>query len=224
MAQLGSDPAQIAEIANSIADRKLNIEFDEDDSKIKGVYTSMKVMTEKLSSMFRDITTGVKTLNSSAGELSVVSEQMASNVEQTSDKSNNVAAAAEEMSTNMNSVAAATEQTTANIQTIVSAIEEMSSTINEIAQNTARGSETTAQAVQTAEHVSGKVDDLGKAALEISKVTETISDISEQTNLLALNATIETARAGEPGYPGGKSRRRKVKIQCWRIIQTGQRS
>jgi len=40
---------------------------------------------------------------------------------------------------------------------------------------------------------------LGKAANEISKVTEVISDISAQTNLLALNATIEAARAGEAG-------------------------
>lgn len=41
--------------------------------------------------------------------------------------------------------------------------------------------------------------ELGKAAQAISKVTETITDISEQTNLLALNATIEAARAGEAG-------------------------
>jgi methyl-accepting chemotaxis protein len=103
------------------------------------------------------------------------------------------------MSTAMNSGAAATEQTTANLQMIVSAAEEMSATINEIAANTSKGSQTTAEAVAKAEHISKKVDALGKAALEISKVTDTISDISEQTNLLALNATIEAARAGEAG-------------------------
>jgi len=40
---------------------------------------------------------------------------------------------------------------------------------------------------------------LGQAAREIGKVTETITDISSQTNLLALNATIEAARAGAAG-------------------------
>ncbi|MCW8799858.1 MAG: methyl-accepting chemotaxis protein, partial [Desulfobacter sp.] len=65
--------------------------------------------------------------------------------------------------------------------------------------NTAKGSRTTTQAVEKAEHISEKVDALGRAATEISKVTETIADISEQTNLLALNATIEAARAGEAG-------------------------
>jgi methyl-accepting chemotaxis protein len=43
------------------------------------------------------------------------------------------------------------------------------------------------------------VDSLGKAAAEIDKVTQAITDISDQTNLLALNATIEAARAGEAG-------------------------
>ena len=44
-----------------------------------------------------------------------------------------------------------------------------------------------------------KSRNLTRAAEEISKVTETIAEISEQTNLLALNATIEAARAGQAG-------------------------
>ena len=46
---------------------------------------------------------------------------------------------------------------------------------------------------------SEKVNELGAAAEEISKVIETIVEIAEQTKLLALNATIEAARAGEAG-------------------------
>jgi len=43
------------------------------------------------------------------------------------------------------------------------------------------------------------MEEIGSAAVEISKVAETITEISEQTNLLALNATIEAARAGQAG-------------------------
>jgi methyl-accepting chemotaxis protein len=43
------------------------------------------------------------------------------------------------------------------------------------------------------------MNDLGAAAREIGKFTETITSISAQTNLLALNATIEAARAGTAG-------------------------
>jgi methyl-accepting chemotaxis protein len=43
------------------------------------------------------------------------------------------------------------------------------------------------------------MNQLGTAAQQIGKVTETITEISSQTNLLALNATIEAARAGSAG-------------------------
>jgi len=199
MAQLGNDPSEIARIADSIARGDLTVEFDVDDTKITGVYANMKKMTQNLTLMFEDITGGVRTLSSSSTELSAISAQMAQGSEHTSERSNNVASAAEEMATSMNSVAAAAEQTTANLQMIVSAAEEMSATINEISRNTAKGSHTTSEAVEKAGHISRKVQELGMAASEISKVTETIADISEQTNLLALNATIEAARAGEAG-------------------------
>ena len=75
----------------------------------------------------------------------------------------------------------------------------MTATIQEVSKNNASGSRTTSNAVEKAETVLEKVDMLGAAASEISKVSDTIADISEQTNLLALNATIEAARAGDAG-------------------------
>lgn len=199
MALLGEDPAEIAKVADQIAAGDLTFEFKSNGKQITGVYANMKKMSDNLKNMFKDISGGVQTLTSSSTELSAVSNQVSSGAEQSSEKANNVSSAAEEMATAMNSVAAATEQTTANLQMIVSAAEEMSATINEISSNTAKGSQTTSDAVAKAEQISKKVDDLGRAAMAISKVTESIADISEQTNLLALNATIEAARAGEAG-------------------------
>lgn len=199
MGQLGGEPLEIARIADSISTGDLTIQFTGDTEKLTGVYASMKQMARNLTNMLKEITDGVQTLTSSSTELSAISEQMASNSEDTSEKANSVAAASEEMTVNMNGVAAATEQAAANIQTVVAATEEMSSTISEIAANTSKGSQTTINAVKKAEEVSTKVNLLGEAASQISRVTETIADISEQTNLLALNATIEAARAGEAG-------------------------
>jgi methyl-accepting chemotaxis protein len=199
MALLGNDPSEIAQVADQIASGDLTYEFKNTGNQLCGVYASMKQMTDNLKNMFADISQGVHMLTSSSTELSAVSQHMTSGAEQSSQKANNVSSAVEEMETAMNSVAAATEQTSANLQMIVAAAEEMSATINEITTNTAKGSQTTTQAVEKAEHISGKVDALGRAAMEISKVTETIADISAQTNLLALNATIEAARAGEAG-------------------------
>lgn len=199
MTQLGHDPSEIVRIADSIAKGDLTVQFNTGGKKITGVYKNMKNMTQNLTQMFKEILEGVQTLSSSSTELSAISQQMASGSEQTSQKAGSVSAAAEEMSTSMNSVAAATEQTATNLQMIVAAAEQMSATINEIAKNTATGNQTTLQAVHKAEEISKKVSELGQAATDIGKVTETIADISEQTNLLALNATIEAARAGDAG-------------------------
>jgi len=154
---------------------------------------------EKLQAMIGKISANANTVASSSSELASVSTQMTSNSENTSENTQAVAAAAEEMNTNMNNVSSTMEETSASIQSIVSAAEEMTSTIQEIANNTSKGNTITKVAVRTAEDISKKVNDLGRAARDISKVTETIAEISEQTNLLALNATIEAARAGEAG-------------------------
>lgn len=186
--------------ANKIAegDFRQQLEIAQKD-EIGILVKALNSMSTNLRKLFKDIEGGTQTLTASSTEFSAVSEQITTNSEQTAERSNSVAAAAEEMSTNMNSVAAATEQTTVNINMVVSASEEMTVTINEIASSTKKGSEITSQAVKTAKDVSEKINRLGTASAQISKVTETIADISDQTNLLALNATIEAARAGEAG-------------------------
>ncbi len=199
LGQLGGEPAQLAEIADDIAGGNLAVEFSRKPSEMQGVYKNMYDMTVKLSAMFRDILGGVQSLNESSSELSSLSGQMNAGAEDASQRSSSVAAASEEMSSTMNALIVGAEETTGKLQMIVAAAEQMASTINEIAGNTARGSQTTSDAVEKATYVSEKVGMLSQAAAEINKVTETIADISEQTNLLALNATIEAARAGEAG-------------------------
>lgn len=179
-------------------DLSQELKIDQKD-EIGKLVDSINQMSGNLREMFKEMASGSKALKKASKDLSVVSEQIDIHSGQTSERSSDVATAAEEMTTNMNNVAASTEHTTSNIQMIVSAAEEMTATINEIADNTSKGSQTTAQAVITAKEVSEKVDKLSQSASDISKVTESISDISEQTNLLALNATIEAARAGDAG-------------------------
>jgi methyl-accepting chemotaxis protein len=75
----------------------------------------------------------------------------------------------------------------------------MTSTIGEIAQNSEKARRITDEATRQAAKITEQINELGVAAREIGKVTETITEISSQTNLLALNATIEAARAGSAG-------------------------
>jgi len=134
----------------------------------------------------------------SEGLLSLATQLRGASSDMTS-KSATVAAATEQMSANMNSVASAMEEFSINIGTVATASEEMTATISEISHNASKAKEITGHAVGKANEASRRVNELGTAAKEIDKVTETITAISSQTNLLALNATIEAARAGDAG-------------------------
>ncbi len=91
------------------------------------------------------------------------------------------------------------QDTSRRISIIIGSTEEMSATIADIAANAERARAVAGTAVASVNAASSRVDELGAAALEISKVTDVIVEIAEQTKLLALNATIEAARAGEAG-------------------------
>ncbi len=161
--------------------------------------SSFNTFVEKVQRIISDIQSNISTLNSSAGSLSDLSENLSASSQDSSDRSNTVAAAAEEMNTNMNSVAAACEEASVNVNLVASAAEKMNTMVSEISDNTGKARDVTEDAVDKTNSASQRMAELGTAAQEISKVTETITEISEQTNLLALNATIEAARAGEAG-------------------------
>ncbi len=175
-----------------VAQNALGNEID----KIAAWINTFVTSTAKI---IKDITKDSESLSHSSSELLTLSIEMSQGSENMSGKSNTVAAASEEMSSNMNSLAAAMEEAATNISIVATAAEQMTATINEIAQNSEKAQNITDEAVSDSQSTSVKVNELGKAAQDIGKVTETISEISDQTNLLALNATIEAARAGEAG-------------------------
>ncbi len=166
--------------------------FDTFVEKLEGQSNEQHKLQGQVQGSTHDLSAASTHLTEITSEISTKSSSIA-------EMSSMVAAAAEEMSVNMDTIAQASMASQDNMNSVAGATEEMTSTVSEIAQNAEKAREITAEAVQNVATASSRVDNLGIAATEISKVTDTIIEIAEQTKLLALNATIEAARAGEAG-------------------------
>ena len=157
------------------------------------------VFIEKLQSIIGDISSKAEELSSSSKNLTALAQEMAGSSLEVSSESEAITSSSQAVNQNITSIAAAMEQSSVNLSTVAAAAEEMTATINQIALNTGQATQIAGKAVDQVRSATTRVQLLGQAAVDISKVTETITEISEQTNLLALNATIEAARAGEAG-------------------------
>ncbi len=157
------------------------------------------MFAEKLQGIIRQISGNAHTVASSATELSSVSAQTARSVRTLSEQTTTVAAAANESSKNVTGVAAGMEEASTNLVSVAGATEKMSATVGDIAAGAEKARGISGKACEQATEIAALMQQLGAAAHDIGKVTETITDISSQTNLLALNATIEAARAGAAG-------------------------
>ena len=189
----------LGEIANGDLSKDAAPEFQARGDEIGTLARTEQAMIVALRKMIQDIASGIQVLSSSSTELMSSSTDMTTGSQRASDKAHSVSAAAEEMSSNITSVAAGMEETTTNLAHVASATEQMTATIGEIAQNSEKARRITDEATRQAARITEQINQLGVAAQEIGKVTETITEISSQTNLLALNATIEAARAGSAG-------------------------
>lgn len=188
------------DFAKEIADGNLKNSLDiKNRDELGRMAANMNTMNSSLRNMIGEIKTGVHQINSSAADLTGLSDEVSETAVQNEEKATSVSAASEEMSVNMNSVAGNMETSASNVSSVVTAVEEMTATINEIAKNTEQAKSISDRAVGRSKSATEQIARLGKVADSIGKVTETISEISEQTNLLSLNATIEAARAGEAG-------------------------
>jgi methyl-accepting chemotaxis protein len=196
---LAATVARLGEVARGDVSGDAPAEFLERRDEIGLLARATQAMSGNLRNIINEITVGIHVMSPASAELSASSARMSDGSREASEKAHAVAAAAEQMTANVMSVASGMEQTSTNLSTVATATEQMTSTIGEIAANSEKARRITEEATRQAACISEQMNQLGSAAQEIGKVTETITEISSQTNLLALNATIEAARAGSAG-------------------------
>jgi len=153
----------------------------------------------QLNASLRGVAGGAGSLSAASEALTEVADRLREGTRETSVRSRTVAGAAAQSSEDATAVAVNVRQAADSLTSVAGATEEMSATITEIASNSEKARMISEQASAQVRTVTTIMQQLGQAAQEIGKVTETINDISSQTDLLALNATIEAARAGVAG-------------------------
>ncbi|MDC7221705.1 MAG: methyl-accepting chemotaxis protein [Spirochaetales bacterium] len=166
---LGSEPDEIAQIAEEIASGNLALEFD--NRKERGVFKSMKHMAQSLNNTMTNI-------NSASRQVSSGSTQISASSQQISTGASEQASSTEEISSSM-------EELTANIQQNAENAQKADSISKVTSENAALGGESVGETVTAMKAISEKIG--------------IIEDIARNTNMLALNAAIEAARAGDAG-------------------------
>lgn len=199
LSTVGGEPAHITKIVEQVAQGDLTVEFTCEADKCRGILLSMQQMGSVLRDMLSEISQASQLLIQSSNSLTDEIQHVGRDTEQTQAAVQRVQGLTATMVGAIRRVVEMTHQASGNIASVAAAAEEMSASVSEIARNMDRAQHTTQGANAKTEAVQHIMANLGQAAQDITKITETISAISEQTNLLALNATIEAARAGEAG-------------------------
>ena len=135
-------------------------------------------ITKPLNTIVEGLAQGAKLVSSTAGELSLASQQMA-------EGSSEQAASLEETSASLEQLSSMTKNNAKTARQVDAMARDQLAWAQ-------KGREAMQRMTETMSLIKGSSD-------ETAKVVKTIDDIAFQTNLLALNAAIEAARAGEAG-------------------------
>lgn len=153
---------------------------------------ALNSMLQAFAGLIRSLGSSAAELSEQAVQVSAVSEEVSSGSARQAEQVSQVAAAVEQMSM-------AIRQVAENGRSAASRAQQAEKFSFDGSRVAASSMATTEQLEQKMQQASNVISQLQQDTAQISSVLDVIRKISEQTNLLALNAAIEAARAGEAG-------------------------
>ena len=188
--QLGSEPAELAQTAQRIAQGQLRPAGGLPAQE--GVALSVERMRSSLHHMIGEIGSGNEQLETASLQLATSAEQVLAGATHQSEIASNMAAAMEQLSVSIAHIAESARMAEDTACRAGAASEEGRQVMEEAVREIGNIAE-------LVNHTAEDIDQLARQSENISVIVGVIRGIAEQTNLLALNAAIEAARAGEQG-------------------------
>ncbi len=128
-----------------------------------------------------------------------VSEQVALSIQEVAKGASNQVMEIEDTVHNMNLLVGSFNEVEVNMGTVSETVSSTKELSNHSLETIKLLNDKAAETSSVSREIIADIIELNAFMGKISKIVDTIVDISSQTNLLALNATIEAARAGEAG-------------------------
>ena len=166
--------------------------IEEKMEKQEAVAKSVSEIVHNLTLSFEDVYGELNDINTKMQDSNYIIEDIACGSENTATAANEQAMMTGKIQESLECTNAIAEEARSKTQELSAIIEEGKSLADDLNEQSIKVDKFTNSISVTVETLVENVD-------KVSKITESILNISSQTNLLALNASIEAARAGEAG-------------------------